>query len=122
MRECGDCKECCLWLQGDSFGFTFGAGTPCKFLECDGCGVHKARPESCRNYFCGWAQELFDEEYRPDKCGVLVSVEQNENGQYLRLTYTKQNINKDIVEYFRLWGERMNTPVIHLNNNCWEVL
>jgi hypothetical protein len=59
---------------------------------------------------------------RPDKCGVLVSVENNENGQYLRLTLTSDKINIDILEYFKEWSIKMNTPVLYLNNNIWEVL
>jgi Fe-S-cluster containining protein len=113
MRSCGDCTSCCTWLIGDSYGWEFGAGKSCKFLECNGCGVHKVRPKSCENYFCAWVQELIDEEYRPDKCGFLVSVENGENGQYLKVVETqKGKINKNITEYFNHWSIKMNTPVV----------
>jgi hypothetical protein len=59
---------------------------------------------------------------RPDKCGVLASVENNEKGQYLRLTSIDDTINKDTLDYFKEWGIKMNTPVLCLNNNIWEVL
>ena len=67
FRDCGECTACCTWLIGDSFAWEFGAGKSCKFLECNGCGVHKARPESCRDYQCAWSQHLLPEEMRPDK-------------------------------------------------------
>ena len=37
---------------------------------------------------------------RPDKCGVLASVENNENGQYIKLTLIGETINKDTLDYF----------------------
>ena len=122
MRECNECTACCTWMKGSAYGYEFGGGKSCKFLCETGCDVHKARPKVCEGYFCAWAQELISEEMRPDKCGVLVSVENNENGQYLRLTSISGVINNDILDYFKKWSNMMNTPVIYLNNNIWEFL
>jgi Fe-S-cluster containining protein len=122
MRECGECTACCTWLQGSAYGYEFGGGKSCKFLCDTGCSVHKARPKLCEGYFCAWAQELLAEEMRPDKCGVLVSVENNEKGQYLKLVSIKKEINKDILEYFRNWSSIMNTSVFYSKDNNWEVL
>ena len=97
-------------------------GKSCKFLCESGCSVHKARPKVCEGYFCAWSQELLPEEMRPDKCGVLASVENNERGQYLRLLSIKNEINTDTLEYFKKWSMMVNTPVLYLNNNNWEVL
>ena len=113
FRECGECTACCTWLIGDSFGWKFGQGQSCKFLECNGCGVHKGRPESCRNYQCAWSQHLLPEEMRPDKCNVLVSVERNENGQYLKVFgINNKRISDDMRKWFIEWGEKMNTLVL----------
>ena len=113
FRECGECTACCTWLIGDAFGWKFGAGKFCKFLECSGCGVHKARPESCRNYQCAWTQHLLPEEMRPDKCNILVSVEQNENGQYLKaIAINNKEVTNEVKQYLQKWSESMNTPVI----------
>jgi Fe-S-cluster containining protein len=109
-------------LKGTAYGYEFGGGKSCKFLCKTGCDVHKARPKVCEGYFCAWAQELLPEEMRPDKCGVLVSVENNNNGQHLRLTSIDDEINIDILEYFKEWSIKMNTPVLYLNNSIWEVL
>lgn len=54
FRDCGECTACCSWLMATIFGWEIGNGKSCKFLECDGCGVHKARDEVCRNYQCAW--------------------------------------------------------------------
>jgi Fe-S-cluster containining protein len=109
-------------LKGSAYGYEFGGGKSCKFLCETGCDVHKARPKVCEGYFCAWSQELLPEEMRPDKCGVLASVERNGNGQYLKLTSIENEINTDILEYFKEWGKIMNTPVLYLKNNIWEVL
>jgi len=122
MRPCKECTACCTWLKGSAYGYEFGGGKSCKFLCETGCDVHKARPKVCEGYFCAWSQELLPEEMRPDKCGVLASVERNGNGQYLKLTSIENEINTDILEYFKEWGKIMNTPVLYLKNNIWEVL
>ena len=122
MRPCGDCTACCTWLGGSAYGYEFGGGKSCKFLCETGCDVHKARPKVCEGYFCAWSQELLPEEMRPDKCGVLVSVENNENGQYLKLTFIEKPINKGTLDYFKEWSQIMNTPVLYLKNNIWEVI
>jgi len=109
-------------LKGSAYGYEFGGGKSCKFLCETGCDVHKARPKVCEGYFCAWSQELLPEEMRPDKCGILASVERNENGQYLKLTSIQNEINTDILEYFKEWGKIMNTPVLYSNNHIWEVI
>lgn len=117
MRECSSCTVCCTWLIGDAYGHPFGGGKPCKFLCDNGCSVHKVRPKTCERYFCAWAQELIDEDLRPDKSGILVSVENNENGQYLKIIEIKKNsINNSIIEYFENWSLKMNTPIVFVKH------
>ena len=115
FRECGECTACCTYLQGSAYGYEFGGGKSCKFLCKGGCGIYKVRPNVCMNYECAWTQELIPEEMRPDKCGVIASVENDEFGQYLKLT-TISEININILEYFKEWGERMNTRIVLVNN------
>lgn len=118
MRECGDCKECCKWLIGDAYGWEFGNGKECRFLCENGCSVHEARPKVCKNYFCAWAQELIDEEYRPDKCGILASVEKDNNGQYLKIIrISSEEIDEGSLFYFKRWSEIANTPVFYNNKS-----
>jgi hypothetical protein len=50
---------------------------------------------------------------RPDKCNVLVSVEKNQNGQYLRvLPINTKELNDEVKRYLINWSEKMNTPII----------
>jgi hypothetical protein len=50
---------------------------------------------------------------RPDKCDILVSVEQSESGQYLKVIgINNRKISDDMKEWFIAWGERMNTFVL----------
>jgi Fe-S-cluster containining protein len=120
MRECGECTVCCTWLVGDAYGHEFGNGKSCKFLCENGCSVHKARPQVCRNYFCAWAQELLPEEMRPDKCKYVVSVENSDGGQYLKIfSIDGDKINTNILNWFKSWSSLMNTPVIYVKENNW---
>lgn len=122
MRDCGECTACCTWMEGSAYGHKFGGGNSCKFLCDSGCSVHKARPNVCMNFFCAWSQELLPEEMRPDKCGILVSVENSESGQYLRVLSIQGEINTSTLDWFKNWSLSMNTPVIYLKQNIWTVL
>jgi len=123
MRSCGECTKCCEVLQGCAYGHDFGNGVSCKFLGESGCKIYKIRPNFCENYYCAWAQELFPEEMRPDRCNVLISVENGNDGQYLRVMSTNcDEINKNILSYLKEWSIKMNTPVIYKEKNSWSVL
>lgn len=117
FRSCGECTACCSWLTASIFGWEMGKGKSCKFLECDGCGIHKARPELCMGYQCAWSQHLLPEEMRPDKCNVLVSVENDSTyGQHLKvIPINNTKINSKIKKYLQEWSDKMNTPVIFLS-------
>lgn len=116
FRECGDCTICCTWLVGESYGNSFGCGKSCKFLEENKCGIYDDRPEACKNYQCAWSQHLLLEEMRPDKCGIIVSVEKKDNIQYLRsIIFDKNESTDDYVSYLKYWGEKMNTHVLILD-------
>lgn len=122
MRPCEECTACCTYLIGSAFGHEFGGGNSCKFLCEKGCDVYRARPKTCESYFCAWAQELLSEEMRPDKCGVLSSVENGLDGQYLRLSFTQETINTNILDYFKQLSEELNITVVYPKDNHWEVL
>lgn len=118
MRECGECTECCTWLMGSAYGHEFGKGKSCKFLCESGCSVHKVRPNVCRGYFCAWAQEILPIEMRPDKCGFLISVENGESGQYLKVISTNGGeINNDTINWLKNWSSIMNTPVFYFEKD-----
>lgn len=74
-RRCGDCTACCTVLTVDTPDFRKPAGTPCKHLSPEGCGIHAVRPPICRTWFCAWRRIAdMPDEARPDRSGLLVSL------------------------------------------------
>jgi hypothetical protein len=40
-----------------------------------GCGVYETRPQSCRDFLCGWmTHPSLDERWRPDRAGFLLQA------------------------------------------------
>lgn len=123
MRECGECTKCCEWLKGEAYGHSFDIGKPCNFMGNGCCTIYDIRPERpCRTYFCAWAQELFPEWMRPDKCGAIISVEQaKEDGehdtnfvkgeQFLRVI-SPNGISKEVEEECKKFYEQHKCKVI----------
>lgn len=98
FRPCGDCSECCSGaLIGNSHGNRFGHGRACVFLVNKTCSIYKHRPQACQTFQCGWSQHILPESLKPNKCGVLVSVETDtvSNLQYLKVIEIRP-----IVEYW----------------------
>ena len=75
-RECGGCTVCCVAPNIDKPEIQKQSGAACKHSLCGGCAIHETRPPVCRAYFCAWRTvDIFGEEWRPDKSGVLAQVE-----------------------------------------------
>ncbi len=83
-RSCGSCMLCCTFLRIESKpGYSTlldtgeniakDAGTPCKFLTKNGCGVYEMRPIVCRVFLCDWlrGRKGFPRELPPDKLGAI---------------------------------------------------
>src|SRR3989344_3088648 len=70
QRTCGECTLCCkthaiLELQKPS-------GVWCANCEINkGCRIYNQRPESCRDFMCGWLIGYGLPEHRPDKIGIV---------------------------------------------------
>src|SRR5207247_10427408 len=61
-------------------------GEVCKNCTGRGCRIYDNRPATCRGFYCGWWMlPQLDDEWRPDRCGVLITPQ-----------------NEDIPERFRL--------------------
>ena len=75
-RTCGDCTVCCTWPTIDKPQIQKKSGTTCRHCTASGCGIYETRYPICREYFCAWrAMDIFGEEWRPDRSGVLPYVE-----------------------------------------------
>ena len=77
-RECGTCNACCVALTINEPALQKAQGYRCRNLRPDkGCGIYDARPDTCREFNCGWRQLRWVKEgMRPDVSGVLVQLHQ----------------------------------------------
>lgn len=73
-RGCGECTACCKELTIDDPGLKKAANVICPHcVPTLGCGIYPARPDTCRDWYCGWRYlEWLGEEFRPDRCHVLI--------------------------------------------------
>jgi hypothetical protein len=75
-RTCGACTVCCVAPSIDKPEIQKVSGAPCRHCLGGGCAIYDSRPPVCRSFFCAWRTvEIFDEEWRPDKSGVLPRIE-----------------------------------------------
>src|SRR5665213_2167876 len=81
-RTCGDCTVCCTWPTIDKPEIQKKSGTLCKHCTAGGCAIYETRPPICREFYCAWrAMEMFGEEWRPGRSGVLTYVETDGIGE-----------------------------------------
>jgi hypothetical protein len=127
--QCGDCTACCSGnLKGEANGYQFGDGIPCYFLTKQKCSIYEQRPTVCKNYQCAWSQGLFTKELKPNKSGILVSVEQQDGVQYLKVLDLVPNVSYNIIAYIESWCHTYGTfyvripfrkviPIVEVRNN-----
>jgi len=110
FRPCGDCTACCDGhIIGNSYGNRFGYHKPCVFLVKHKCSVYSDRPKSCHNYQCAWTQGILPEWMQPNKCGVLVSVEINNDIQFLRVVEMKETVDYAVYAEIEQFCKTNNT-------------
>ena len=83
-RECGECDLCCKWLSHDVYGQQVSPNNPCRFIK-NGCSIHPNRPAQCKRYYCMWAQGVLPEWMYPKDTGIMVSVKNWPQGQWLEV-------------------------------------
>ena len=72
-RVCGECTACCTTHGIREINKQ--AAEKCEHVCKAGCSIYQDRPESCRGYECAWLQGMFGEDVRPDKCGIVVEMQ-----------------------------------------------
>lgn len=77
---CGGCTVCCIVPPVRSSSFSKTSGVSCVHRRSgEGCAIHANRPEVCRGWYCGFRTlEFLTDEWRPDKCGLLVVPEEED--------------------------------------------
>jgi hypothetical protein len=75
-RECGDCTVCCTALTINKPEIQKLSGAACRHCAGGGCAIYEARPPVCRSFYCAWRTvDIFSEDWRPDRSGVMPYVE-----------------------------------------------
>lgn len=83
-KSCGSCTKCCEgWLLFTVNSIQIHPNKPCYMLKKGvGCTDYENRPEKpCKSFKCAWLMiDDMPEEFKPDRCGVIMNY--NFNGQY----------------------------------------
>ena len=98
-RSCGECIACCITLRIEDQQLRKPAGEPCQHLnECGGCSIYPQRPQVCRSWICGWKLlEGLGDEWRPDRCGVLIRFNEGSGVTLQPLRAPEQTLTTDAV-------------------------
>lgn len=114
FRQCGNCNACCSGtLIADIYGHEMKQGKPCYFLKRGKCSIYNDRPHSpCRTYQCGWSQHLLEEDMRPDKIGLIVSVHNDGEGQYLSAIKYWEEVPDISYERVKNCAEKLGARII----------
>ena len=75
-RDCGGCTVCCVFPTINKPEIQKQSGARCRHCHETGCAIYDSRPPVCRAYYCAWRTvDIFGEDWRPDRSGVLPYVE-----------------------------------------------
>lgn len=116
-RNCDKCEVCCTLVRVEEGNFYKPENTPCKFLKKDGhgCSIHNKgnQPHICKVFKCAWLYGMGDEESRPDKSGVFITINTFNGGTWIFVMETKENAHlttgKNIIIDM---AKRFNMPII----------
>jgi hypothetical protein len=111
LKPCGDCVACCTGAMiGSAYGNNFHSNKPCVFLVEFKCAIYETRPETCRKFQCAWSQGLFPDWMKPTESNVLVSVEDKDGGQFLRVKLLTDNpLHEKTKAFLDEWTKENNT-------------
>src|SRR5215469_7273582 len=72
MTSCGSCTLCCKLLGVKELSKPDGIW--CEFCKKgEGCTIYVNRPESCREFKCGYLINALPEEFRPDRVKMVIT-------------------------------------------------
>jgi len=97
-RICGECEVCCEEAVVEGKDWRKPANTKCRYQldgkDCKhGCAIFgkEGRPECCSQYQCSWLRGYGEEEDRPDKSGISISINNLNNGFWIFARERKEN-------------------------------
>lgn len=118
-RSCGSCTKCCEgWLFGDSYGFEFKPGVPCKFLRKSGCSIYPIRPENpCKTFRCHWKDNTAIPDWmRPDQSGIILLPKRIGDFFYLQIVFTDVTPPDRVYEWSEQQAQAGRNLVAHMDN------
>lgn len=116
MNSCGSCNVCCSGaIKSEAYGHKFGRNKKCHFLIDEKCSIYSDRPETCKNYFCFYAQDIIHGLERPDENNILVTVVNFDGEQKLQCNLLP-NFKREQVDLLFNFAKKHNTEVILLDN------
>jgi hypothetical protein len=98
-RTCGSCRLCCKLLSVNEEGHKPNSNMEYEFHKpafkwckkaCDkGCSIYGTEdfPWTCRTFSCAWLEGMGDESLKPNKCGMVVSLEGDDKGKMLAVVW-----------------------------------
>lgn len=110
-RECGSCTECCTVMGVPELNKA--DYSKCKH-ECGKCDIYNQRPDSCRQFECGWLLGKLPQKHRPDKSKIVVYTDKSpDRVSVIFMAETVPNASnskngKEIVEYL----QRYRAPIL----------
>jgi hypothetical protein len=76
VRQCGSCTSCCTLLEVTEVGSAVNEW--CKHCEAGkGCTIYDQRPQMCRSFSCAWLQGHLNDDWYPEKAGMVVHFSQD---------------------------------------------
>ena len=76
VRQCGSCTSCCTLLEVTDVGKSMNEW--CKHCDAGkGCAIYDDRPQMCRSFSCAWLQGHLNDEWFPEKSGMVVHFSQD---------------------------------------------
>lgn len=76
VRQCGSCTSCCTLLEVTEVGTAVNEW--CKHCVAGkGCTIYDQRPQMCRSFSCAWLQGHLNDDWYPEKAGMVVHFSQD---------------------------------------------
>ncbi|OAF07317.1 MULTISPECIES: YkgJ family cysteine cluster protein [Bradyrhizobium] len=75
-RQCGSCNACCDILEVAAVDKP--VNQLCRHWQTGtGCTIYDRRPQMCRSFVCAWLQGHLDDDWFPEKAGLIVHFSQD---------------------------------------------
>jgi len=94
VRPCDGCTACCYVFGIKELGKPY-------YQHCEhqglGCRIHHKRPTSCRSFECVWRMPFMGNDVvrRPDKLGLIFSVDEDSHGEWLEVYEVRKDALDD---------------------------